>query len=613
MNTSSPNSVPNMCKCLKRLLVLASAVSVLLLGAQPAETGEEKKMSQVEAAVEQFRDGVRYQPPPTAFLQQGQLLEQELELFGPALRQESGPVREQIIRLLEDAGIRSCPLFHAGEKIIRQPRIIAMLVVDGLVHDDLGREAALSTLQQYVPAESLKPYESDLTNDLKERPSTTAFLLIAKAKPAGAVPVVRKLMAAPRWQKELKARVAAAALGDKGIEKEFIASFQETKDPKDKASLAKILGWVGTDAALRALADALRTDLVIEMPHVSRRSVRLDVLAALCYNFPDQQALYERQLQDDSGYERAEAFCVQRFGTKWDQPRPPFLKVMGFPNSVPNMQKYGKRMEKHYLMLSVIVVGVRAEVYVNDIPLGLYDPVKSPSETQPVNQYLVDGKNEVAVVIEPGPTPSQSQSLRREEKLAESGSIQIQLTQYPEGVFPGSSSGQELLKIEWSADAGQTVTVPIRQSKIADLGRMYGVWQWQTAPRLDLSTARVAEVQRLLQQLVESLQRGDGTLFVSLAGVKFEENGRAYGLGVGERKEKWRDDLAEMAGEKDWRVLPVAQTGMDLRLCAGGRMIECIGRDWMPVLRANPDAEGLPTVRYPIFLADIGGKLQIVR
>lgn len=321
---------------MKWRVVLAVALSALLSGAHPVAAGKGKKMSHAaEAAIAQFRKGVRYQPPPTAFMTECNLLVEELEPFGPALRREAGTVREQIVRLLADAGKRTDPMYPVGGQMIRQKRIVAMLVEDGLIHEDLGREAALGAMQQYVPAEFLKPHGKALSIDLKERPGTTAFLLIAKAKPPEAVPVVRKLMAAPRWPKELNARVAAAALGDEGIEKEFIDSFREAEDPKEKARLAKVLGWIGTDAALRALAGAMRTDLVIEMPRVSRRSVRLDVLAALSYNFPDQEVLYESQLFDDSGYEQAEAFCEQRFGTKWDRPRPPFLTIMGFPIPTP--------------------------------------------------------------------------------------------------------------------------------------------------------------------------------------------------------------------------------------------------------------------------------------
>lgn len=322
----------NHTKTMMRHAALAVALSALLSGAHPAAAGKGKIMSHAaEAAILQFRNGVRYQPPPTGFLKEGKLEVEELEPFGPALRREAGPVREQIVRLLADAGKRSDPMYTAGGQMIRQPRIIAMLAGEGIAHADLGREAALGAMQQYVPAELLKPYGKVLTNDLKERPGTTAFLLIAKVKPPEAVPVVRKLMTAPRWPKELNARVAAAALWDKDIEKEFIDCFREAADPKEKARLARVLGWIGTDAALRALADAMRTDLVIEMPRVSRRSVRLDVLAALSYNFPDQQALYESQLLDEEGYDQAEAFCVKRFGTKWDTPRPPFLTIMGFP------------------------------------------------------------------------------------------------------------------------------------------------------------------------------------------------------------------------------------------------------------------------------------------
>jgi hypothetical protein len=292
-------------------------------------------MSQADAAIERFRKGERYQPPPVGFLSQGRLLSEELTAFGPALRKESAGVREQIVALLSDAGQRADPLYETGGAVLRVPGIISMLVQDGLSKDDLGREAALTTLQDLVPVTFLKPHEKALTADLDERPGPTAFLVVAKTKPAGAAPVVRKLMGSPRWAKEEKAKVAAAALGNVGFEKEFSEPFVETGDPKEKARLARILGWIGTESALRTLASEFRTDLVIDQVGIARKSVRLDILAAVRYNLPEETVLYENRINNDNGYAQVERFFEQRFGVSWSKPRPPYLKIMGYPIPMP--------------------------------------------------------------------------------------------------------------------------------------------------------------------------------------------------------------------------------------------------------------------------------------
>ena len=289
-------------------------------------------MSQAETEIERFRQGERYQPPPPVYLSSGGIREEELMPFAAALRQESAAVREEIVRLLADLGKRSDPLYPIGGQLIREPRIISILIDDGLSRDDLGREASLTALQELAPPRLLLPHGRALTHDLETSPATTAFLLLAKAKPAGAAPLVRKLLGTPRWLKELNARVAMAALGETAIEKEYADAFTSAANGKDKANAARILGLIGTETALRTLASELRTDSIIDEPALYyERSVRVDILQALSYNFPEEVALYETQIHDDSGYERAERFCEARLGVKWMHPRPPYLKVQGYP------------------------------------------------------------------------------------------------------------------------------------------------------------------------------------------------------------------------------------------------------------------------------------------
>lgn len=320
---------------ISRIILLLISLSIAVSEAGAAALNKGETMSQAERVIIQFQKGGSYQPPPSAFMDQGKIVDRELPSFASALCRDSAQVREQVVRLLADLGKRSDPLYSKGGQLLRQPQLLNILTKEALLKDDLGREAALDAMQLYTPAPSLQAYGLLLSKDLEKWPGPTAFLLIAKVKPAEAEEVVEKLIATPRWESELKARVAAAALGDKAIEEEFIEVFRAETEPKEKAQLAKILGWIGTAKSLSTLAQAMRTELVIELPQVMRRSVRLDVLAALSYNFPEEQILFESQILTDDNYEQAEKFCEQHFGTKWDSPRPPFLTVMGFPVPVP--------------------------------------------------------------------------------------------------------------------------------------------------------------------------------------------------------------------------------------------------------------------------------------
>ena len=234
--------------------------------------------------------------------------------------------RERLVNGLADVGRLGDPLHQQGVKLLRDPGAIAVLVEEGLKRAGTARDAALDALLEGVPPPMLKPHGQALAADLKARPGTTALLVAAKAKPAEARPVVEAL--APGDE---AVEIARAALGDAAVEQRFIREFLDAREPKRKAALSKTLGHVGTPAALKALASEMRTDLVVEMPRVLRRSVRVDIVAALSFAFPDKPFLWDNAVTDDAGYARIEAFCEQTFGTRWTKPRPAFLWIQGFP------------------------------------------------------------------------------------------------------------------------------------------------------------------------------------------------------------------------------------------------------------------------------------------
>lgn len=289
-------------------------------------------MLQVEEQLERFRAREEFDGSVNTFIVDGKPDDKALQILTEALRNEDEMVRLQVGKLLVAIGHQTDPLFAEGGRLLRDSKIVAALVECGLSRQDAVRNYCLETLRRFVPVELLRQHGSTLTKDLRKWPCGIAFLLVAKAKPPDAAGVVDSLSRLPEWADNRKASIAKAALGYVDLEKKFVQRFLATRDPKEKADLAEGLGLIGTESTLQALASEMRTDLIIEKPMVFLKSVRVNIVAALSYAFPEKTFLYQNSITDDSGYTRVEAFCQETFGVEWTTPRPPFLWIQGFPS-----------------------------------------------------------------------------------------------------------------------------------------------------------------------------------------------------------------------------------------------------------------------------------------
>ena len=316
---------------------LTSALIALLLmsaaGANAAGRGEERRtVKQATAVIEDLQKGHEYRRGADSFLSGGAVDASALAALAHALAAADEPVREQLVRLLVAVGEEADPLHAKGIPIIRDRNVIDLLIREGLRMPGPARDFALDSMEELVPREPLAGHGRALTEDLAQHPGASALLVVAKAKPPQAVPVVAKLAASSAWASKDELMIAQAALGNTRQEMPFVTRFVATRDPREKASLAKVLGQIGTPTALRALANEMRSDLIIEIPNVMQRSVRLDILAALARTYPEETFLYDNAIQDDAGYARVEEFLKRTLGTHWANPRPPFLTVRGFPH-----------------------------------------------------------------------------------------------------------------------------------------------------------------------------------------------------------------------------------------------------------------------------------------
>jgi hypothetical protein len=310
-------------------------MSSVLTAQQPvSNTSKDAAVSKAQEYIDAFRRGEDFQSPATDVFVAGQPDGAALKLLGKELAVASPAVREQIVALLVDMGVSTDPLQSKGAEVLRNAQIIALLAGVGLAAPDLGREAAMDALRKLTRQSDLAPFGDAFIAALKQSPSEMAFLLVAKAKPQNAKALVDPLALSPPWQDVEAAKIARAALGAKDVEDEFLARVKKAEAAKDGKALSEALGslaLVGTPRSLKAIAERLRTPLTIHMVGAFERSVRLNVLEALLYNYPDQPVFSPNNINDEADYTAAERFCTWTLGVKYTKPPPPFLTVRGYP------------------------------------------------------------------------------------------------------------------------------------------------------------------------------------------------------------------------------------------------------------------------------------------
>lgn len=318
----------------KRLALCALCVLVPVVAPGQAQPPRTTAMTSTAAHdyITSFRRGETFKRPAKGLLADGRIGPDALEILGIELASGSASVRENLVDLLVDASLQADPLTRRGAEVVRDPRVIELLAGAGLSKVDVGRNAAMDALRKLVMVPDLAPFGPAFVKALDEAPTTEGLLLVAKAKPPGAKAVVDRLAALPAFAPPREStQVARAALGAQGVEDGFIAAVAAATDGPALAQAVGTLGLIGTQRSLEVVALQLRTPLTIHKVGAFEKSVRLNVLEALLYNFPDRPELYPNNIVRAEDYTAAEAFCTSVIGVRYTTPAPPFMTYRGYP------------------------------------------------------------------------------------------------------------------------------------------------------------------------------------------------------------------------------------------------------------------------------------------
>ena len=250
-----------------------------------------------------------------------------MEALGEELATGTRQIRIEIIDLLDRIRNLADPGYE-----LRTPEVIALLVGPAFAQTDSARGLAMEMLYKYASTTTLSHYRDVFMRALKERPDGYILTLIAKAKTPEAREEVDRLSRLPVWNEPGSSRyetmrIARAALGDTKIENEYLAELpREEKAGSGGARDALFpLAQIGTRRSLQEICLRMRSPLIID-DGIRQKSIRLFVMDALRYAFPERPELDSGNVRKEEDYIKVEQFCTQELGVDFrGRPRPDFF------------------------------------------------------------------------------------------------------------------------------------------------------------------------------------------------------------------------------------------------------------------------------------------------
>ena len=262
------------------------------------------------------------------------------------------------------------------------------------------------------------------------------------------------------------------------------------------------------------------------------------------------------------------------------------------------------------LMLRLHTQGCAAEAVLNDIPVGRVGPGGSGLSI-PVHEYLLDGDNEIRLVVGPAAPGSHHRAAR---PVLADGVVgaRLRLLLPRIGHIGSELSARTVAELDWAAEDGEVYSAPQAITRTAALPIKFPRWRWLDAPVVDDVEAHRPLIAQFLQALAADLMRGDCEPFLVASRLRLEELAIAYQQPAAEIVTRLRSRLQLLHATKALKIVLPADEEIILRRCANGRLIECMGSAGQPVLATVPTPDGVVSA-WPMRIAVVNARCHLLR
>ena len=137
-----------------------------------------------------------------------------------------------------------------------------------------------------------------------------------------------------QWRNTEYLEIAQAAFGNDEIINKYIKKAKVASSNKNAEALGDAmqkLSLIGTKTTLSHIAEYMRSPLIIDKVGAYKKSIRLNVIDALRYNFCDRAILNPNKILSMEDYNAVEKFCTNKFGIKYEDSQPPFMTFGAYP------------------------------------------------------------------------------------------------------------------------------------------------------------------------------------------------------------------------------------------------------------------------------------------
>lgn len=266
------------------------------------------------------------------------------------------------------------------------------------------------------------------------------------------------------------------------------------------------------------------------------------------------------------------------------------------------------------LLIKLDAQDCAAEVLMNGVPLARVDDAQ-PRALVPAHEYTMAGVNRIEMVVWPRPaTTPPHPALPPEPRVSDghrSAHLRVLLPRI--GSPADESTARTLAQLDWAPPDAEKYHAPVVLTQDVTLPVSFPRWRWMDAPPVpEVTPAMHATALAFIQAVVSDLSAGEVDRVLAATRLRCEEIAVAYQRQPAEEIERWRQHLLKLHASGAMTFKELTAEGLVLRPLAGGRLLDCLGADGLPVLTTEADANGA-TYSLPLRVTVLEGKVYVLR